>query len=60
MRETNTMDNLNCKTQACARVCKENKCHILLTSRQTASCNSPHDWLVSLAMNLAALCDMWW
>ena len=27
--------------------------------KQTAGCNSPHDWLVSLAMDLAALCDMW-
>ena len=25
MRETSTMDNLNCKMQAHARVCKENK-----------------------------------
>ena len=27
--------------------------------KQSASCNSPHDWLMSLAMDLAALCDMW-
>ena len=27
--------------------------------KQTAGCNSPHDWLVSSAMDLAALCDMW-
>ena len=27
--------------------------------KQTASCNSQHDWLMSLAMDLAALCDMW-
>ena len=27
--------------------------------KQTASCNLPHDWLMSLAMDLAALCDMW-
>ena len=27
--------------------------------KQTASCNSPHNWLVCLAMDLAALCDMW-
>ena len=27
--------------------------------KQTASCNSPHNWLMSLAMDLAALCDMW-
>ena len=27
--------------------------------KQAASCNSPHDWLVCLAMDLAALCDMW-
>ena len=26
--------------------------------KQTASCNSPHDWLMSLAMDLAALCDI--
>ena len=25
MRETSTMDNLNCKMQVRARVCKENK-----------------------------------
>ena len=25
--------------------------------KQTASCNSPHDWVMSLAMDLAALCD---
>ena len=28
-------------------------------SKQTAGCNSPHDWLMSLAMDLTALCDMW-
>ena len=27
--------------------------------KQTADHNSPHDWLMSLAMDLAALCDMW-
>ena len=27
--------------------------------KQTAGCNSPHDWLMSLAINLTALCDMW-
>ena len=27
--------------------------------KQTADCNSPHDWLISLAMDLTALCDMW-
>ena len=27
--------------------------------KQTADCDSPHNWLVSLAMDLAALCDMW-
>ena len=27
--------------------------------KQTAGCNSPHGWLVCLAMDLAALCDMW-
>ena len=26
--------------------------------KQTAGCNSPQDWLVSLAMDLVALCDM--
>ena len=26
--------------------------------KQTAGCNSPHDWLMSLAMDLAALCDI--
>ena len=25
--------------------------------KQTARCNSSHDWLMSLAMDLAALCD---
>ena len=25
--------------------------------KQTTGCNSPHDWLLSLAMDLAALCD---
>ena len=28
--------------------------------KQTAICNSPHDWLMNLAMDLAALCDMLW
>ena len=28
--------------------------------KQTAGCNSPHGWLMSLAMDLDALCDMWW
>ena len=27
--------------------------------KQTAGCNSPHNMLVCLAMDLAALCDMW-
>ena len=27
--------------------------------KQTAGCNSTHDWLVCLAMDLAALCDTW-
>ena len=27
--------------------------------KQTAGCNSPHNWLMSLAMDLTALCDMW-
>ena len=26
--------------------------------KQTASCNSPNNWLISLAMDLAAFCDM--
>ena len=30
-----------------------------LLDKQIASCNSPYDWLMSLAMDLAALCDMW-
>ena len=27
--------------------------------KHTADCESPHNWLMSLAMDLAALCDMW-
>ena len=27
--------------------------------RQTTDCDSPHDWLMSLAMDLVALCDIW-
>ena len=27
--------------------------------KQIASYNSPHDWLMSLAMDLTALCDTW-
>ena len=27
--------------------------------KQTAGFSSPHDWLMNLAMDLAALCDMW-
>ena len=27
--------------------------------KYTAGCNSPHDWLMSLAKDLAALCDIW-
>ena len=30
-----------------------------LLGKQTAGCNSPHDWLMSLAMDLTALCDTW-
>ena len=30
-----------------------------LLDKQTACCNLPHDWLISLAMDLAALCVMW-
>ena len=26
--------------------------------KQTAGCNSPHNWLMSLAMDLTALCDI--
>ena len=26
---------------------------------ETAGCNSPHSWLMSMAMNLAALYEMW-
>ena len=31
----------------------------IFPDEQTAGCNSPHDWLMGLAMDLAALCDMW-
>ena len=27
--------------------------------KKTDDCNSPHNWMMSLAMDLAALCDMW-
>ena len=27
--------------------------------KQIANCDSPQDWLMSLTMDLAALCDMW-
>ena len=27
--------------------------------KQTAGCNLPHDWLMSLAIDVTALCDMW-
>ena len=27
--------------------------------KQTADCDSPYDWLMSLATDLTALCDMW-
>ena len=30
--------------------------HLPWTSRQPTACNSPHDWLISLTMDLAALC----
>ena len=30
-----------------------------LLGKQTAGCNSPHNWLISLAMDLTALCEMW-
>ena len=35
MRETNILDNLNCKTQAHARVCKENKLEEKTNTYQT-------------------------
>ena len=31
--------------------------HFSFKNRQPG-CNSPHNWLISLAMNLAALCDI--
>ena len=33
--------------------------HLNSLSKQTASYESPHSWLMSLAMDLAVLCDMW-
>ena len=27
--------------------------------KQTASCNSPHDWLMSFTVDLTAFCGMW-
>ena len=27
--------------------------------KQRATCNLPHDWLMSLAMDVAPLCDIW-
>ena len=27
--------------------------------KQTPGCQTPHDWLMRLAVDLAALCDMW-
>ena len=27
--------------------------------KQASGCNSPHDWPMSLVMDLTALCDMW-
>ena len=27
--------------------------------KKTAYCESPHDWLMSLSMDLTALCDIW-
>ena len=35
MRETSIMDNLNCKTQAHARVYKENKLELELEENET-------------------------
>ena len=32
---------------------------LYLLDKQTASCNSLHDWLMSLAINLVVLSDMW-
>ena len=29
-------------------------------NKQTVSCKSPQDLLMNLAMDLVALCDMWW
>ena len=33
--------------------------HLSFTSRQPVVRNSPHNWLMSLVMDLAALFDMW-
>ena len=33
--------------------------HPVWTSKQTAGCKLPHDWLVTLAIDLATFCDMW-
>ena len=30
-----------------------------IDDKQTDGCNSPNKWLMSLAMDLAALCDTW-
>ena len=35
MRETSRIDNLNCKTQAHTRVCKENKLEKITTHMET-------------------------
>ena len=34
--------------------------HISLKSSQLTAIHHTNGWLVSLAMDLAALCDMWW
>ena len=50
-----------CQTSTSTRVAFK-WLHIPLTSRQPAVISSPYDWLMSLTMDLAALCDniMWW
>ena len=51
---------------AFAEACSES-CHEFMglhmtpspLNKQKTSFNSPHDWLMILAIDLAALCDMW-
>ena len=45
-----------CQTSTSARVFF-NWLHLPLTNRQPAVIKPPHDWLMSFAMDLAALCD---